>query len=382
MKRVTQADIAKSLGISPTTVGLVVGSTDSELRARLSKETVRRIEAKALELGYRPNRGAQILRCGRSNLIVLLNFGGYSELASKRAFQVGRLVHEAGYDFQTVDAYWWIGDASRVVDQLQGLHPEGILVTGSLQVPFESRHIESLVAAGIPVVSIGIEIQGIPWVHYDAKGAIRELTRNMIRLGRKRLALFVGSASDGELTWQTRDRAQGFREILEEEGYPQPEWRGDMRCNFTKDATFQSVILCDNRKRSLFDGGSEQVLSAAGEILKNPLMPDAIICSNDTYAMGVISVCVRRGIAVPQEIAVTGFDNLASGMLSGVIPTTVEQPTEALCEKAMDLLMTRIGKPARAEKNAEKHAIPCAIHWRESTPAAGLSPAPFPCLSE
>jgi len=379
MRKVTQADIAKALGISPTTVGLVVGNTDSELRARLSKVTVRRIQEKAEELGYRPNRGAQILRQGRSNLIALLNFGGYSEIASKRAFQVGRLVHEAGYDFQTVDAYWWIGDAARIVDQLMGLRPEGIIVTGSLQAPFEKKHIESLIAAGIPVVSIGIEIQGIPWVHQDAKMAIRELTQHAIENGRKRVALLVSYEKNGAVPWQTRERVSGFQEVIAEAGYAAPECRQDLQNHFTKESAFQSVILLDSRKRS-FPGSFEQVLSAADEILCHEVRPDAIICCNDAYAMGVINVCKRQGIAVPEEIAVTGFDNVSYGMLGGVIPTTVEQPTEAMCEKAVSLLRARMSSRAQTEEIPEKHAMPCRIIWRESThgsqaPASSLVPS-------
>jgi len=375
MRKVTQVDIARALGISPTTVGLVVGNTDSELRARLSKETVRKIQEKAAELGYHPHRGAQILRQGRSNLIVLLNFSGYSELASKRAFHVGRLAHEAGYDFQTVDAYWWIGDATRIMEQVLGLRPEGVIVTGSLQAPFEPRHIVNLVKAGIPVVSIGIEIPGVPWVHYDAKNAIKELTRRAIRQGRKRVGLLVSYQTGMTIQWQVTERVRGFQEVIEEEGYSASVWREDLQCSFDKGAEFQSVIISDTRKRSFF-GAFEQVLSAGREILQNDVRPDALICSNDAYAMGVISVCARRGISVPEDVMVTGFDNLSYGALGTVLPTTVEQPTDTMSAKAIDMLRVRMASPARLEEAPEKHVMHCEILWRESTDGVvPMSPA-------
>lgn len=373
MRKVTQVDIAKALGVSPTTVGLVVGNTDSELRARLSKETVRRIQEKAAELGYHPHRGAQILRQGRSNLIVLLNFSGYSELASKRAFHVGRLAHEAGYDFQTVDAYWWIGDATRIMEQVLGLRPEGVIVTGALQAPFETGHIVNLVNAGIPVVSMGIEIPGIPWVHYDAKSAIKELTRRAIRQGRKRIGLLVSYQHGMTIQWQVTERAKGFQEVMAEEGQPAPIWREDLQCSFKKSTEFQSVIISDTRKRSFF-GAFEQVLSAGREILQNDVLPDAMICSNDAYAMGFISICARRGISVPDDIMVTGFDNLSYGALGTVLPTTVEQPTDALSAKAIDMLRIRMASPARLEEMPERHVMHCEILWRESTD--GVPPIP------
>jgi DNA-binding LacI/PurR family transcriptional regulator len=193
------------------------------------------------------------------------------------------------------------------------------------------------------------------------------------------VALIVSYEKNGAVPWQTRERVAGFQEVIAEAGYAVPEWRQDLQNQFTREPDFQSVILLDSRKRS-FPGSFEQVLSAADEILRHEVRPDAIICCNDAYAMGVINVCKRQGLAVPEEITVTGFDNVSYGILGGVVPTTVEQPTEAMCEKAVSLLRARMSSRAQTEEIPEKHAMPCRVIWRESThgsqaPASSLVPS-------
>lgn len=368
MRKHTQGDIAKALGISQTTVALVVGNTTSPSRQRLSPETVRRIEEKARELGYTPHRAAQTLRKGRSNLVVLLNFGGYSEIGSRRSYNIGRLAHESGFDFQTIDAYWWIGEAQNIVSQILALRPRGVIISGTLQIPLP---VNELIAQGIPVVALGAEVSGIPWVRYDACAAIRALTEEALDAGRRRLALMVSSGNP-DTNWQLRERVRGFREAVGRRcRRVVPTYaEGQVDFGFTRKLKGVEAAIVAPRLRPVPFQQFEPAMEMAERVLGADVRPDAFICSNDKYALGSSTICHRKGISIPDDMWISGFDN--SGFTSqGAVPiTTVEQPTELMCEAVMDVLKARLDQPVRLEDKAEERVFPCEIIWRESAPSA------------
>jgi len=372
VRKHTQGDIAKALGISQTTVALVVGNTSSPSRQRLSAETVRRIEEKAKELGYVPHRAAQTLRKGQSNLIVLLNFGGYSEIGSRRSYNIGRLVHEAGFDFQTIDAYWWIGEGQNIVNQILALRPRGLVISGVQQLPLP---VQDLIAAGISIVTLGAEIEGIPWVRYDARAAIRTLTEYTIEAGRRRLALMVPN-NDGRVNWQTSARLNGFLDGIGKHSRRSVRTyaEGESEFGFTTKARGieAAIIVARLRPRPFQD--FEPAMETTERILSADVQPEALICSNDKYAMGTATICCRRGVSIPGDIRISGFDNLTFTTQGSVPLTTVEQPTERMCEAVVEMLKARLDLPARLEAKPEEQVFPCEIIWRDSAPSPSLLP--------
>lgn len=385
MRRVTQSEIGKALGLSAATVGLVVGNSNSPLRARLSAETVSKIRAKAQELGYTPHKGAQMLRSGRSNLIVLLNFGGHTEIGGRRSYHVGRMVHEAGFDYQTIDAYWWVGEGRKLLDQIIDLRPRGVIVSGSMQAAVA---LEELIEMGIPVVSIGGYVPHIPWVRYDARAAIKELTMAAVHAGRRRLTLLLGAKSDA-VAWQNMDRVEGFGDAIREAGGDAPILSDDAStcASYEESDRLQSnIVYSCSRQRPFHD--FEPGMDAAGQIISRDIKPDALICTNDKHAIGAMTTCSRRGVAVPGELWVTGFDNISFGTQGPVSLTSVDQRTDALCEAAFEMLMARLDRAAVAESIPEERVIPCEIIWRDSTastlhstPPAGASLQSQPVIS-
>jgi LacI family transcriptional regulator len=354
MRHVTQTDIAKALGLSPSTVGLVVGNNRSPLRKHLNKETVRRIEEKAKELGYQPNRAAQVMRGSRTNLIIFLNMGSRAEWVQRQAYQIGMLAHELGYDFQVIDAYWWVIKGNRITDQIIAMRPEGVVISGTPQA--EDMDFLRFRQAKIAVVTLDLKLPEIPRVRHDVESAIFELTSSCIAAGRNRIALIVRKGSQ-EL-WQVTERRQGFVRALREAGKPLPaEW---------------DVPSFDSKR---FDGGNLILNDVASPTLFSPFEPgyrtaqclgtavDACIFANDPYAFGALSYYLRNKIRVPGQITLSGFDNLSYTTEGSVPITTVEFPTELMCRKAMKLLIAQIdGSPL----GAEDHVFPCKIIWRQS----------------
>lgn len=358
MKRVTQADIAKAVNLSPATVALVVGQSRSRLRHCVRKETADRIREKAREMGYQINRAAQITRSGRSNTILHLNSGGNSELSGRVSYQVGRLVHEAGFDFQSVDSYWWPEEGEKIIRQILALNPEGVIVSGSAQSAIDFSH---LFKAGIPVVGLGYPIPNAPWVRHDPRSAIAELTRGCLEKGRSPVALFQRGAN-----WTQFERHLGFMDALagvkevpkmEIDRLP-PSWKAN-----------EPVILYSNfnnpTQLNPFDPG----IHAARQLLAKNFLPDALICSNDHYAFGVLSVFYRAGITVPDAMFLTGFDDLSFSPHGVASLTTVSQPIQEMCATAVDVLKNLIIRPETRGHSgkATEIILPCQIIWREST---------------
>ncbi len=361
MSKVTQADIAQALNLSPTTVGLVVGAVDSPLRKRLSPETIRRVQEKAEEMGYHPNRAAQMMRRGRSNLILLLNMSGQSEIGARAAYELGRLVHEAGFEFQTVEAYWWPGDGKRFVDQVLALRPEGVIIAGSMQTKMDFAR---LARARVPMVSIGCEVPGIPLIRSDVRAAFRELAGHAINSGWDRLALVLKETSTN---WQLLDRLSGFNDALRDAGWAPPaEYHLGAKVPRSKGPC--GMVLIDNPRVGRFEpfAGGANVAKWVGESLS------AMICTNDHYAFGVMTHYLQNGVCIPEQIKVSGFDNL-SLTTQGIAPlTTVAQPVEEICRAGMEVITQRIrGKAFRNEEAT----FPCEVIWRQSMPGLGTQKA-------
>lgn len=382
MRRVTQKDVAQAVGMSQATVALVVGDANSPLRKRLRKETVRRIEAKVKELGYQPNQAAQAMRRGRSNMILHLSCGGYSELALQESYQIGRFVHEAGFDYQVIDSYYWPGDGEQIVRRVLSAMPEGVILSGSPQTEIDFSPLHE---AEVPMVAIKTPEPDIPVVRCDDGGAIAELTRFCLEQRRIPVVLLRENHSPAMLR-----RRGGFQKALRAQGIGEvKEWSSEdlLQAGGVGQAP---AIIYDSEKIdqfNLFSGGMRvgQRLLAAGWV------PEALVCSNDHYAIGVLTVLLKAGIRVPQETLVTGYDNLSFATQGIISLTTVEQPIEAMSAAAVDLLLQRIKEksgvklPVAIDNRKKREALPdgwrsqdqmvlpCRIHWREST---GPPPAP------
>ncbi len=363
MAKVTQTDIAVALGLSPATVGLVVGDGNSPLRNRLSKETIRRVQQKADEMGYLPNRAAQTMRKGRTNLIVLLNMSGHSELGGKRAYQIGKLVQEAGFDYQIVEAYFWPGDGKRLIEQVIALRPEGVLATGSIQTTMDFERIRR---ARIPLIAVDMEIPGCAWVRHDVRSAIRELTLGCLSAGKRHLVQLLRKSPREEHSWQRSERIKGFTKALKEAGWPAPQTLS-LGEPLQRKGERSATIILDERKTTRFEPFEAGTSSA--QWVRD--VPDALLCTNDDYAIGALTYYQQAGFSVPGQIALSGFDNL-SYTTQGAIPiTTVEQPIAQVCHAAVELLKARIkGNPS----GYEELVFPCQVIWRRSMP----DPCPKP----
>jgi LacI family transcriptional regulator, repressor for deo operon, udp, cdd, tsx, nupC, and nupG len=314
---VSQRDVAIRAGVSVRTVSNVVN--DFPLVANSTRQRVQRAID---ELGYRPNASARNLRRGSSGLIGVavpeLSGPYFSELA-------GLIVQHARRLHYTV-----------VVEQTDGdIQRERALLADSERSQLFDGLIFSPLALGkdevrghptrVPIVFLGEHIGDGQYDHVgiDNIAAAREATAHLALLGRRRIAA-IGHQG-GSLGETGKLRTAGYRQALREAALP-----------------FRKELLVPARS---FHRDSGEV--AMEELLSLPRHPDAVFCYNDLLAIGALRAVLTRGLKVPDDVAIVGFDDIEEGRFSFPSLTTVSPDKEEIAQAAIDHLFARMTDQGR-----------------------------------
>ncbi|MGQ9630173.1 MAG: LacI family DNA-binding transcriptional regulator [bacterium] len=313
----TIKDVAARAGVSKSTVSRVLnGGPVSEKTREVVQKAIR-------ELNYYPNLQAQTLSKRRTDTIGLI----VPEITVSFCTQVIAGVEEAAQKYHQVLI---LCATKRKLDpELQfvrnliyGKKIDGLLVL----LPFEYRlgYIHELESRGFPLFLIGQpgDLSESNYVAVDnVKGAF-EITEYLIGLGHRRIAFIMGRPDIKD----SKDRLAGYKKALEEHGLkfdPALVRKGD----FT------------------YDSG----VRATREILKGDPPPTAIFASNDEMAIGAMREIEKRGLRVPEDIAVVGYDDVPEARLMSPTLTTVAQPMKDMgrvaAEKLLGLIEGRESKP-------------------------------------
>ncbi|MBI9098078.1 MAG: substrate-binding domain-containing protein [Spirochaetaceae bacterium] len=176
----------------------------------------------------------------------------------------------------------------------------------------------------IPKVSLSLKLKNIPSILIDNKRGIKDCVSHLvIEHGYKRIAFLKGPNGQRE----AEERYEAYAEVLKENNLhidPELILQGD----FTKDSSVREV----------------------SRLLDNNVKIEAIVCANDEMALGVYDCLQTRGIRIPDQIALTGFDNIA--ISSDLYPplTTVKQPYELQAQRLFETLISQIEGESTAEE--------------------------------
>jgi len=324
-------DIAKHVGVSAGTVSRALSRPDKVLPA-----TRTRIEEAAAALGYVPNTVARTLKTQRSGKILVT----VPDIANPFFAQILQGAEDAA---QAVGYAVLLGDTQhrpereeRYAQMLRRNEADGLIVLGH-RLPPTARAIVQQLGAAAPVVN-GCEFDpalGLPSVHIDNAAAARAVMDHLYALGHERIAV-VGGPPDNPLHQQ---RLEGVRSA------------GGARGR----ARQLSVVPGDFSVES-GHAAAQQLLAAANA-------PTAIFCFSDQMALGALAVCRERGIRVPEEVSIVGFDDLASSQYLTPPLTTVRQPMREIGERAVTLLLAII---ERADVPLQQ-TLPFSLMVRGST---------------
>jgi DNA-binding LacI/PurR family transcriptional regulator len=261
----------------------------------------------------------------------------------ERAFYASQAIQAAGYNLFANEILWSDEKLSRAVDMMLDAHAEGVVLAGVVPDLGEAAvaKVQRLRDAKIPIVVMaGVRFPDIPYVTTDYRQGMAALTEHVLSLGYRTLALVSAVRSENSASpneWGFAERLAGFREATAAAGLSPAEARvlhQPLTAGWTDSyAPGQAAI------RSLTESGER---------------PEALLCSNDEMAIGAIRACAEAGWRVPNDIAVTGFDNTTAGRYACPALTTVAQPTEAVAKRAVELLLQQMREDKKPPKRRRR----------------------------
>lgn len=341
-------DVAALAGVSWRTVSNVIHG-----HRYLTPKTKAKVEDAIAELGYKPQTAARQLRSGRSNLITLaIPYIDHPYFAS-----LAHAVVEAAktYDYTVlIDETRGLAEKEeQVAGGYQSSHSDGIIFS-PLTLP-----VDSILAARdkTPLVLLGEHTLDprIDHVTADNVESTREATEHLISLGHRRIA-FLGYLTEGTLG--TGDlRLEGYRRALAAAGIDDlPE----LIIGAAPQATAATPVGAES------DYSREEGYSRAQQILllRKTSEIDAVVCANDLLAIGLLRAFREAGVSVPDDIAVTGWDNTPEGGFSAPTLTTVAPDMDEIARFAVEAVHQRILGSTEAPAG---RVAPHRLKIREST---------------
>ncbi|WP_156250243.1 LacI family DNA-binding transcriptional regulator [Pseudactinotalea terrae] len=330
---VTQLDVAIVAGVSRKTVSNVINGYP-----HVTPEVITRVNAAIAELGYTPSRAARSLRTGRTGTIQLI----IPELDVAYFAEMGRwVVAAAEARGLAVLVTQTLGDPAREEQAIHGETAE--YVDGSILSPVFSDVATILRGrAKAPIVLLG-ELAGggsLTHVGIDNVAAARAATAHLLERGYERVA-FIG-AQHHTRARMAHMRLQGYREALEAAGMPYDE---------------SLIETTPGYHRPHGADAMQRLLEHA--------RPDAVFCATDFLALGAMRTARDRGLRLPDDLAVVGFDDIEEGQYSAPRLTTISPDKRRIAEVAVEQLIAQIGG-ANSGRPSELE-IPFRLVVRESS---------------
>ncbi len=324
-------DIAQQLDISVSTVSKALNNY-----VDVSDATRKRVQAVANKLGYFPSASAQSLRRQRTNRIGLaVNYpiASIGEFLAELMIGAALAAERAGFNlilYPTVGQQY-----NRVARVCQTREVDALLLLWGSQM---TRSFALLNKDKMPfvVVTRRVDDSKVPFVVSDNLGGALMLTRHLISLGHRRIAF----TPIPELHTTNRDRFAGYRQALKEANIPYDE---------------QLVVPVTM--------ASENRYAAMNQLMDLPDPPTAVFAFHDYVAIDVLRAAADRGLRVPEDVAIAGFDGMHSSLITTPPLTTVKQPVQEMGERAVEVLLNQL------TNNLKVHQVvlPVELLPRQST---------------
>ena len=329
---ITIKDIAKAAGVSHTTVSRALRGDP-----RITSDTTNRILQVADELGYIPNSIAQSLNAQRTYTIGML--------VTSVADPVVMDFVEGAEDVAQAQGYCIFLSTSRndpvrefhVVETFQRRRVDGVIVVASRS---GDQYRLALDRIQVPLVLLDSEEvhDTHPAVNVDNVGGAAAAVTHLLQLGHQRIG-YIG-ATDRRLT--NLKRLAGYTATLQEAGLQaDPNW-------------LISPAAADDIQRGRL--GLDHCLAAG---------VTAIFCYNDQIAISVLNSCYYKGIAVPQQLSIVGFDDIRPANYVNPPLTTVRQPLQQMGRTGMAMVLALIDKTP-----VQNQLLDCTLVVRASTGVA------------
>lgn len=316
-QRPTLEMVAERAGVGRGTVSRVINGS-----AQVSPRTRDAVHNAITELGYSPNHAARTLVTRRTDTIALVVSEPRDRLFADPFFAdiirgVSSVLHERDLQLMLTTARSE-AEHQRVGDYLAGFHVDGaLLVSLHRDDPLPAR----LTEAGVPVVQGGLphtNVRATPYyVEVDNACGGRVATQRLYDTGHRRIATVTGPLDMNAGV----ERLRGYRQVVEETGLPEDD----------------GLVVEGDFSAEGGAAGMERLLDSAEP-------PDAVFVASDMMALGAMRVMRERGLRVPDDLALVGFDDTLMAEHSDPPLTTVHQPTVRMGYE-MATLLTDVAIP-------------------------------------
>ncbi|MFF8954726.1 LacI family DNA-binding transcriptional regulator [Streptomyces sp. NPDC014894] len=331
--RPTSRDVARAAGVSQATVSLVLGD---KWRGRVSPRTADLVRDTARSLGYRPNLAARNLRLGRTRTALLVVPALTNEFFARVYTGAAAVAEQHGFGVVIYPSPDGTGPAKDPFASARAAL-DGVIASSMATTALSALH-----GSGLPLVMLDSDpsdADAAAHVNLAIGDGFRQIAEHLLALGHRRF-LHLAPAVD---SWTFDVRARALASALS--AVPGATAR-TVRAPFSVDAAREAA---------------HRALTAPGP------RPTAVVCDGDILAAGACKAARRLGLRVPEDLSITGFDDLA--LATAVEPelTTVKLPAEQVGERGMHALLAVLGGRAPAQDD-----LPVRLVVREST---GPAPA-------
>ncbi|WP_242684612.1 LacI family DNA-binding transcriptional regulator [Microbacterium sp. SD291] len=305
-------DVAALAGVSPKTVSNVVTGT-----VAVRDETRVRVETAMAELDFVPNLSARGLRSGRSGIIAVALPDLATAYSAELVHRIVQAAHERGLAVQIEETATEPEREKELLSRARAQLVDGLILNPIRLEDSVIRYADRLP----PIVVIGeVEQTRTDHVRIDSRVAAADAARHVIARGARRIAV-IGADDDQEIeTATSRLRLEGVHDALREAGIP-------------RDPRLEVNTL----PWSMAAGAD-----AARALLAREVGFDAVIALTDSLALGVLHALHAHGIRVPEDVIVTGFDDVEFSDFTSPSLTTIAFDRRAFAEAALGLLESRM----------------------------------------
>jgi len=307
-------DIAKKAGVSTATVSRVLNGVNHPIK----EETKQRILQIARELDYRPNVIAKSLAGGKSHTIALIIPSITNDFYTQICEVIEEKLEQKGYHTYLCNTRRSVEKESRYIESLIARKVDGVIFSPTRVKPEDNhvnlKNIEKLKKHGIAVVAFGSQFKGVSQIYINTYQGAFDATSYLINLGHKRIS-FIDGLSAGT----RKSRRRGYIKALEE-----------AQINFDP-----SLVTAGNLRM-------EDGYSCTLELLKLKNPPTAILAANNLMAIGALKAARDKGLHVPGDLSVIGFDDSLLSMVVDPTLTVIKQPLKEIGEAAFKLLINQL----------------------------------------
>ena len=322
---VTIKDIAKITGVSHSTVSRALGGN-----SLISEATTARIRKVAKELGYQPSAAARSLKTNQTKVIGVIVNSIDDPFFSEILFGIEDAAQQFGYGLFIAASQYDPIREQNIVQTMMEQRTDGVIICSS---SFSADKGRQLLANGFPVVVVNYKAnENFNFsIYHDDEDGSRQITRHLLGLGHAKIA-YLGNSKSGKTSL---DRLNGFKKEMRKAGIEyRPEFIYEVQ-----------------------GGEPDFGVEGLNYFLGLPDQPTAIMCFNDTIAIGLLHACHQRGISIPNDLSVTGFDNINFSAFTCPPLTTLDQPKYSIGNEAAQLLLELLSTKIDNSNSTHKEKV-------------------------